>query len=229
MNDTAAASNRLAPSAAPRAPLRPSRWVSFVDQATASLPVVLMALLAGGTYWLVKNTPVADAPRAQTAPRHEPDYTMERFSVQHFTPAGRPRTYLEGKEMRHYPDTDILEIDEVRVRTVDEQGRPLVATARRALANGDGSEVQLIGGARVVREASGPPGSPQAQRLEFEGEFLHLFPDQERVQSHLPVVLRQGAMQVSGQSMKYNHLDRVLELQGQVRGTLPARTGGSAP
>lgn len=225
MTETGASAERLAPAAA-RGPLRPSRWARFVDQTTASLPIVLMALLAAGTYWLVKNTPVASEPRAQAAPRHDPDYTMERFSVQHFTPAGKPRTYLEGEEMRHYPDTDMLEIDEVRVRSVDDQGRPTVATARRALANGDGSEVQLIGGARVVREASGPPGSRDAQRLEFEGEFLHVFTDEERVQSHLPVVLRQGGMQVAGQTLKYDNLKRVLELQGQVRGTLPPRGAG---
>lgn len=222
MSAEAATAVKLAPPPA-RPAARPSRWVRFVDQATASLPIVLMALLAAGTWWLVKNTPVPDEPRPPAELRHEPDYTMGQFSVQHYTPAGRPRTYLEGQEMRHYPDTDTLEIDEVRVRSLDEQGRPLVATARRALANGDASEVQLIGGARVVREPSGAPGSRDARRLEFEGEFLHVFTDQERVQSHLPVVLRQGSMQVTGQQMTYDNLARVLELRGQVRGTIPPR------
>ena len=51
------------------------------------------------------------------------------------------------------------------------------------MANGDGSEVQLLGGARV--DSAGPRGEP----IEFRGEFLHAFLNTERVRSHLPVMV----------------------------------------
>lgn len=212
----------MAPAAPRSAPPR-SRWSRWWDQVSASLPILLMAVLAGGTYWLVKNTPVPRPPRAEVAPRHEPDYKMDRFSVQHFTPDGRPHTLLEGREARHYPDTDTLEIDGPRVRSTDEHGRLAVATAREALAKGDGSEVELMGEARVVREAGGPPGGKHEEELEFRGEYLKVFPDDQRVESHLPVHLRQGAMQVTADTLKYDHRSRVVELQGDVRGTLPPK------
>ncbi len=211
----------MAPAAPRHAPPRP-RWSRWWDQVSASLPILLMAMLAAGTYWLVKNTPVPEAPRAEAPPRHDPDYRMNRFSVQHFTPDGKPRTLIEGREARHYPDNDTLEIDDVRVRSVDEDGRIAVATARRALAKGDGSEVELMGEARVVREA-GTTGKARDEELEFQGEYLKVFPDDQRVQSHLPVHLRQGAMQVTANSLKYDHRTRVVELEGDVRGMLPPR------
>ena len=62
-----------------------------------------------------------------------------------------------------------------------------LATARRALANGDGSEVQLLGDARVNRPASG-----KEEAIEFRSEFLHAFRNVEQVRSHLPVVMTQG-------------------------------------
>lgn len=198
-----------------------------VDSVSLYLPLLLMALLAAGTWWLVKNTPVPEGPRAEVPPRHEPDYVMNTFSVQHFTPAGRPSTFLEGRELRHYPDTETLEIDGVRVRSTDEFGRVTVATAERGLSNSDASEVQLIGDAHVVREAGGPADAPGGnQRLEFLGEFLHVYTEAQRVVSNRPVVLRRGGMEVRAASLHYDHEKQVLELKGQVRGTLPPRGQG---
>lgn len=214
-----------APRATPRAPRRPW-WSRALDVATVYLPLLLMALLAAGTYWLVKNTPVPDGPRVEAPPRHEPDYVMTGFSVQHFTSTGRPGTFLEGRELRHYPDTETLEIDDVRVRNTDEYGRVTVATAERGLSNRDASEVQLIGGAHVVREAGGPPDAPGGnQRLEFLGESLRVYTEAQRVVSNQPVVLRRGGMEVRAASLYYDHGRQVLELKGQVRGTLPPRGG----
>lgn len=209
---------------------RLSRWARALDQLTASLPVVLMAVLAGLTYWLVRSTPVPEAPREQAPPRSDPDYVMERFSVQHYSQAGLPGLRLEGRTLRHYPDTDRLEIDDVRVRHTDEQGRVTVATARQAQAEGDGSQVRLVGEARVVRQAGAEPTrDPLDQPMEFRGEELLFFVDAQRLVSDRPVMLEQGAMQLSGQALIYDHPRRVLELRGGVQGVLPpARRAGAA-
>ena len=44
---------------------------------SAYLPLLLMALLALGTWWLVRNTPTVPQPKPALPPRHEPDYTMQ--------------------------------------------------------------------------------------------------------------------------------------------------------
>lgn len=217
--------------AATAAPPLP-RWARAWDQLMASLPVLLMALLAGFTYWLVRSTPVPEAPREEMALRSDPDYIMQGFSVQHYSQAGLPGVRLEGREMRHYPHTDQIEIDDVRVRHTDPQGRVSVATARQAQAEGDGSEVRLVGQAVVVREAVSPDATdPLAQRLEFRGNFLHFFVDEQRVESDQPVTLLQGAAQIRGQALVYDHGRRVLELTGGVQGEFPPagrRAGASS-
>jgi lipopolysaccharide export system protein LptC len=208
------------------------RWARAWDQLMASLPVLLMALLAAFTYWLVRSTPVPEAPREAAAPRSDPDYVMQGFSVQHYTQAGLPGVRLEGREMRHYPNTDQLEIDDVRVRHTDGQGRVSVATARQAQAEGDGSEVRLVGQAVVVREAlTQDAADPLAQRLEFRGDFLHFFVDDQRVESDQPVTLVQGGARIRGQALVYDHTRRLLELTGGVQGELPPagrRAGASS-
>jgi lipopolysaccharide export system protein LptC len=195
------------------------RWVRTTwDRLAIYLPVILMGVLALGTYWLARNTPAFlggnDSPRAVT---HDPDYFMRDFAVRTFDVSGRLRSEVFGTQGRHYPDTDTLEIDQPRIRSYDEQGNVTVSTARSGLSNGDGSEVQLIGNAVVVREPLAGIDNP---RMEFRGEVLHGFKNTERVQSNKPVTLIRGNDKFTGDSMDYDNLDRVMVLRGRVRGTL---------
>jgi len=192
----------------------PWAW-RVLDTASAYLPLLLMAALALGTWWLVKNTPLLENEREVAPLRHVPDYTMNQFMVQRFAASGAMRVQIEGDVMRHYPDTDTIEIDNPRIRAFGEDGRITNATARTAIANRDGSEVQLSGGAHVVREAT-----DQIAAIEFRGEFLHLFQNTERVRSHLPVVVTQGGTEIRADSMAYDNLAGVLDLKGHVHAVL---------
>ncbi len=203
------------------------RWLRRTgDRLAIYLPVILMGLLAAGTYWLARNTPTllggADAERPVS---HDPDYFMRGFSVKTFDAGGRLKSEVFGTEARHYPDTDTLEIDMARIRSYGEDGALTVATAKRALSNADGSEVQLMGDAVVVRET--PPGTT-TPRLEYRGEFLHAFMDTERVRSHKPVTLIRGTDVFTADSMEYDNLDAIMVLRGRVRGVLQPRAPATA-
>ena len=195
------------------------------------LPIVLMLLLALGTWWLVKNTPRADEPPEQGPPRQEPDYTMQNFVVERFDKDGRLKVRLHGDQLRHYADRDLIEVDRARVRMLSPDGRVTLASARRAVANGDGSELQLIGDARV--DSSGPRGEP----VQFRGEFLHVFVNTERVRSHLPVQVTRDGSEFRADGMDYDHLSGMLNLQGRMRALLlpsnaprqGARNGAATP
>lgn len=184
------------------------------------LPMILMAVLALGTYWLVRSTPMLMQPEQETPARHEPDYFMRKFSVKTFDGTGRLKSEVLGTDARHFPDTDTLEIDSVRIRSFNEEGHLTTATARRALTNGDASEVQLFGDARVVREPVLDTAGQTQPRMEFRGEFLHAFMNTERVKSHKPVELIRGKDVFTADSMDFDNLDRVMKLNGRVKGTL---------
>jgi lipopolysaccharide export system protein LptC len=194
------------------------------DVVSNYLPLLLMALLALGTWWLVKNTPVFEAAGPPKALRHVPDYTMNDFTVQRFGREGRMRAQVEGDTLRHYPDTDTLEVDNPRIRAFAPDGRLTTATARRAVSNADGSEVQLLGGAHVVRA-----GGPGELATEFRGEFLHAFFDTEELRSHLPVVVTRGGMQMHANSLEYRHRDQRVRLEGRVRAVFPPAGSARPP
>ena len=196
------------------------------DRLSLYLPVILMGVLALGTYWLVRSAPVFLPAEAERAATHDPDYFMKNFSVKTFDATGRLKSEVTGAAARHFPDTDTLEIDRVRIRSFNGQGELTVATANRALSNADGSDVQLFGNALVVRDAVASKAGQTTPRLEFRGEFLHAFMNTEQVKSDKPVQLTRGNDRFTGDTMDYDNLARVMQLRGRVKGLLvpePAR------
>ena len=194
------------------------------DALSSYLPLLLMLLLALATWWLVKNSPRSPGASAETAARVEPDYTMSGFAVERFDAQGRLKLRLEGDQMRHFPATNRIEIDAVKVRSVAPDGRVTLAHAQRALSNSDGSEVQLLGGAEVASEDAG--GVPMVMR----SEYLHAFLVTERVSSTAPVWVQFGATQLRAASLDYDHAARRLDLGGPMRMSMPGRAPArSAP
>ncbi len=190
------------------------------DRLSLYLPIILMGVLALGTYWLVRSTPVFEVPGPEQAKKHEPDYFMQKFSVKTFNTTGQLKTEIFGSEGRHFPDTDTVEIDQVRIRSFNDKGHLTTATARQAVTNSDSSEVQLIGNAVVVREEVVDKNGKTYPRLTYRSEFLHAYMDTERVTSHKPVELTRGNDRFTAERMDYDNIDQIMQLQGRVRGVL---------
>jgi lipopolysaccharide export system protein LptC len=211
---------RLGPAPADTAapPRRAMPWHLRLREALAAyLPILLMAALALATWWLVKNSP---RPAGEVAPRAvsaDPDYTMNGFALERFAPDGRLVLRIEGAQLRHYPATDRIEIDGPRIQAWSPDGRLTRAEAARAIGTGDGSELQLLGGAEV--EGADAAGVP----LRMSGEFLHVFFVEERVESDRPVRVRVGADELRAAGLVWRHASQRLELKGPLQLTLAPR------
>ena len=200
------------------ASLYSSRYL--LDRLSIYLPVILMGVLAMGSYWLLRATPAPLVPEVASPPTHDADYFMRRFKVQSFEVSGLLKSELAGSEIRHYPDTDTLEIDQVRMHSYSREGQLTVITAQKALSNGDGSEVQFFGNARVVRDAYSDVSGKLVPRIELRSEFLHAVMDTERITTPKPVELIRGNDRFTGDAMDYDNINRVMELRGRVHGVL---------
>lgn len=210
------------PAPAARRP-KPQPWVWRLQSLLSSyLPLLLMAVLASGTWWLVKNTPLLDTPGDAAPLRHVPDYRMTNFEIQRIGADGRLRVQIAGAELRHYPDTDTIEIDKARVRAIAPDGSLAIADANRALSNGDGSDMQLIGDVHLRRL---PPnaGEEAPALLDVRGEFLQALSNSEVLRSHLPVTIRQGGSTLHAQNFEYRHLTGQVTFTGKAQGQIANR------
>ena len=200
-------------------------WRGAWDRAVVYLPLILMGVLALGSYWLVHNTPIFAGAEAARAARHVPDYYLRQFSVRTFDADGGLKSEVVGAQARHFPDTDTLEIDQPRIRSFNDAGRLTTASANRALTNADGSEVQLFGNAVVVREPDASASNAADPRFEFRSEFLDAQMNDERLKTNRPVELLRGADRFTADAMSYDNLSQQMDLQGHVRGWLAPRAG----
>ena len=56
--------------------------------------------------------------------------------------------------------------------------------------------------------------------MQIESEFLQIWPNDERISTHKPVVITRGADRFTGDSMQYTHLDQIMQMQGRVKGVI---------
>lgn len=174
------------------------------------LPLMLMVGLALGTWLVAKNTPGLLSPSGPAAVKHEADYTLDQFDLQRFDVGGALKVEIQGEHMQHFPDDDIMEVEQIRVVTTDPDGRRMIATALHGRARGDSSEVWLDGQAQVVSE------SPGELPIQLNGEHLHAFPKLRQVDSKYMVLVRQGDSEFNADGLEYDDNARLLTLHGNV-------------
>lgn len=184
---------------------------------TLYLPVALMAVLALISYWLVRTAPGEKAPEAVALYDDAPDYYLHSFSAQSFDANGKVLRQIQGGVGRHFPDTKWTEIDDFHGQSYAADGAVLLAQARRSLTNEEATEMQLMGSAQVLRPELHLAGQAPRQRAVYRSEFLHVFTETGIAKSHLPVDVEYGRHHFRADSMVYDSVTQVLELQGRVK------------
>lgn len=182
--------------------------VRLRESVVGYLPLMLMVGLALGTWLVAKNTPGLLAPSGPAVVKHEADYTLDQFNLQRFDPDGALKVEIQGEHMQHFPDDDIMEVEQIRVVTTEPDGRRMIATALHGRARGDSTEVWLDGQAHVVSE------DPGELPIQLNGEHLHALPKLRRVDSQHMVLVRQGDSEFNADGLEYDDDTRLLTLHG---------------
>lgn len=192
-----------------------------LDRLTLYLPLILFAFLALGSWWLVRSVPDLLQPQIDAPIRQDPDYRLTQFTVKSFDAQGRMTREISGQSATHFPATQALHIEEIRVFFENEVGTRLNAQAKQGVSLEAEDKIILIGDARAVRAADdlGPLTS-------LASESLTAMVVEERLSSSLPVQINRAENVFTGQSMNFDVRSGLYELKGQVKSTIaPARPG----
>ena len=192
-----------------------------LDRLALYLPAILMAIFALGSWWLVRSLPSFFNETTSPSVRHEPDYFLNHFSVKTFDSRGRLMRELSGEHAQHFPDTDTLDVQKVQMRGHSQEGQHVNAVADQALANGDGSQVTLVGNVHISQPASTSPAGPRAA-TEMRSQEIKAFVKEERLVSEVPVEVRRGQDLFTAEKMQMNSKTGEYELSGRVRGLVQA-------
>lgn len=188
-----------------------------IDRLVLALPLVMVAALALGSYWMVRSAPSVDTGELPRPPDDTPDYLIEGFTLQKFDSNGHLSALLQGASAQRLPDAPWIEIEKFTFFSIDAQGAVKRASANHGLSNPNSNEFELRGQALMVREAHPAGDYP---RLEIRGDFLHVWTDPEKVESDQPVQLAYGKHRIRADSMQYDGTTRTLQMDGRVQATL---------
>jgi lipopolysaccharide export system protein LptC len=196
----------------------PFRW-------TRMLPLVAVAALAGITWWLLQATLPPPGEGVVKPRTHTPDYFADNFSVSELDQTGATQYRLTAAHLVHYEDDENSVLTDPAMRAF-QPGKPVVTTtAKRGIVNGDVSIVDLYDDAQILRAAGAGDPPMQANSAHFR-----IFVNDDVIQTEKPVKLQRGLSVANAtDGMKYNNVTRVIELYGNVRGTIAASdtSGGS--
>jgi len=123
---------------------------------------------------------------------------------------------MTGQQARHYPLTEVFEVDMVNTLNIAQDGAIIETQANRGISNSDASEIQLLGDV-TVRQKN--PNSA-AEDILVTGDFIQAWPLEDRVQSPRPAVVTSGPNRFKGDHLAYDNLSQIIELKGRVQGTI---------
>lgn len=195
-----------------------SAWMRLrrtLDQLTVYLPLILFALLAMGSWWLVRSMPELLPPGIDKQLRQDPDYRLEKFTVKSFDAKGRMTREIAGQSATHFPASQELHIQDIRIFAENEVGTRVQAQARQGVSRESEQQVTLSGDVLAVRAADslGP-------RMTLKGQALTALLEEERLVSSIPVEIVRGGDVFTGQSMDFDTRNGQYAMQGQVKSIL---------
>ena len=175
-------------------------------------PLLLMALLAGLTFWLARlNQTEGLAPDGRQ--RHDPDYQIDKFTLRRFDKQGDLQHVLSAERMTHYPDNEATDL--IKPSLVGYAGlSPVHVSAKRGTVGREGSVVVLRDDVRIHRD----PAAGVAQAT-FTTSEATAYPDDEYITTAAPVTLTQGKSVTTGVGFELNNRSLQAVLHSRVRAT----------
>lgn len=195
------------------------------ERLTAWFPLLLLAVLAGLTFWLDRFVQPPASTRGAAA-RHDPDYLVDGLSAVRMGPDGQIKHTLSADKMVHYPDDDSTHLQFPRFVNRAAAQAPVTITAKEALLSSEGENIYFQNDVRVTR-------APYANKstLEMRTSYLHVIPDDSIARTDRAVTITDANTIVNAVGLEWNSETRVLRLFSSVKGTYhdPSKSARGAP
>jgi lipopolysaccharide export system protein LptC len=178
----------------------------------AWFPVILLALLAGLSFWLEQIVkPLAPPRDART--RHDPDLILKSFDAVKLGASGAPSYTLAASELLRYPDDQTARLDNPRFVQISDTGVRTTITSKYGTVSGNGDNVYFVDDVKAIRSAY-----QDRSELTLETSYLQVTPELELARTDQAVTIRDGNAMVSGVGLELRNEERIAILLSRVKG-----------
>ena len=196
-------------------------WVQYIrqlgDKLTTYVPLVLMAVLAGMTFWLLRLSPVPDEAQAARATPTVPDNYLVNFVARSFDVNGELTAQVAGAAAQHMPQTGELHIQTARITAWGKQGALTRSRSDDAVVNKAQTQFELTGNVVANRTQANSPD------FQITSEQLFIDTDLNLMRSQLPVRVLRGVDEIKAQRMVVDNNTGVAQFNDGVEAVVQAR------
>lgn len=176
------------------------------------IPVILLALLAGFSFWLQRAVD-REEPKPSAKLRHDPDAYAENFVVRRFDNTGKVKYRLTSPYLVHYGDDDSSELKSPTLISFRPDSPPVTVTSDRATVTAKGETIFLHDNVSVTRAAL-----PDRAEMVARMPDLTANPDAGTAFTNSPVEITQGQSWIKGVGAQLDNNASTFVLQSQVTG-----------
>lgn len=175
-------------------------------------PIILLALIAGLTFWLQTTINTENAGHDGKF-RHDPDAIAENFVVRRFDETGQVKYRLIAPYLVHYPDDDSSELKSPKLISYRPDAAPVEVVAKNAKVTSKGETIFLWDEVILTRTASADRPAMVARMPDLTAQ-----PDAGFAFTNSPVEITQGQSWIKGVGAHLDNNTSILVLKSQVTG-----------
>jgi lipopolysaccharide export system protein LptC len=181
-------------------------------------PLALAGGLAAVSFWLNQFAQIGNR-EGEAFWLHEPDFIVEEFQARAINRQGDLEYLLSASKMLHYPDDETTRLERPKLTRYTPGAAPIHVASERGLVTEKGDQVYLIDKVLLRREAWA-----DQKELTLETELLQATPDQHRLRTDKPVVIREDGLTIHATGMEANTESRIITLKSRIRATYEVHT-----
>ena len=181
------------------------------SKTAGALPLVLLVLLAGLSFWLEQISSYSPE-SARKAALGEPDFIMDRFRAVQTNPDGIPIYTVRAAQLKHYAAADFSELAQAELHDYTPQRPPLTVNAEHARLQHQQDQLTFSRKVVLVREASA-----ETSRLTLSTTAMTVLPKQGKAFGNQPLDLRDDTMHVTAVGFDMDKNARRIRLHSRVR------------
>jgi lipopolysaccharide export system protein LptC len=174
------------------------------------LPILLLALIAAATGWLLWQLRDQAPPTELLGPPRS-DYSLDDFELVALDADGREAFFATGPRLARHPQLGTIDIEQPRFAFPDRDGAVWTSRAERAWLNREGSELRLHDAVELL----GPPDDDAPMRLTTER--LDVFPRDNRVATEAAVTITEPGSILRARGLRAELDTRRVELLSEVK------------
>lgn len=186
----------------------------FRPRRGAALTLAFMLLLAGGSFWLLKQAQQPERATTRRGSQGLPDYTMHQFRYMSAGERGTSDYLVEGDVLSHYPDSNETIVQAFRMTRYDPNRPTMTLSSDSAKSSADRSEFRLYDNVVLRR-----PGGANGDTLVVTSDYMLVLTKQELVKTDRPVQAQQGTTILKGTGMVADSKQQTLALLSAVSAT----------